>query len=79
MSDQADSLRQLVRAQRQWREHTPPEPPVVVSRPRFPDASLVELGTDTDQPRLRGIGIGVGVFMARAARWAFARTGVRAQ
>ncbi len=77
MSDQADSLRQLVRAQRQWREHTPREPPVVVSRPRFPDASLVELGTDTDRPRPRGIGI--GVFMARAARWAFARTGVRAE
>jgi hypothetical protein len=75
MSDQADSLRQLVRAQRLWREHTPREPPVVVSRPRFPDAFLVERGTDTDRPRLRGIGIGIGVFMARAARWAFARAG----
>ena len=73
MSDQADSLRQLVRAQRQWREHTPREPPLVVSKPRFPYAFLRERGTDTDRPRLRGI----GVFMARAARWAFARTGVR--
>ena len=77
MSDQADSLRQLVRAQHQWREFTPQKQPVVVSRPRFPDAFLAERGTDTDRPRLRGIGIGIGVFMARAARWAFARTGVR--
>jgi len=76
MSDQADSLRQLVRAQRQWREFTLREQPVVVSRPRFPDASTLERGND-DWPRIRGIGI--GVFMARAARWAFARAGVRAE
>jgi len=77
MSDQADSLRQLVRAQRQWRELTLQKQPVVVSRPRFPDASMLERGNDDDRPRIRGNGI--GVFMARAARWACARAGVRAQ
>ena len=74
MCDQADSLRQLVRAQRQWREITRQEQRVVVSRPDFPDASLPPRGTDR---RIRGHGI--GVFMTRAARWAFARAGVRAQ
>jgi len=74
MPDQADSLRQLVRAQRQWREFTPQQQPVVVSRPRFPDASVLERGNDNTRRRVRGI----GVFMARAARWAFARAGVRA-
>jgi len=49
----------------------------VVSRPRFPDASMLERGNDDDRPRIRGNGI--GVFMARAARWAFARAGVRAE
>jgi len=77
MSDQADSLRQLVRAQRQWREYTLREQPVVVSRPRFPDVSMLERGNDADRPRLRGNGI--AVFMARAARWAFALAGVRAE
>jgi len=33
MSDQADSLRQLVRAQRQWREYILREQPVVVTSP----------------------------------------------
>ncbi|MGA7498980.1 MAG: hypothetical protein WBX00_19805 [Isosphaeraceae bacterium] len=81
MSDQADSLRQLVRAQRQWREFTLREQPVVVSRPRFPEASLLECGNDNDndnddRPQTRGNGI--GVVMARVARWAFGRAGVRA-
>ena len=76
MSDQADSLRQLVRAQRQWREFTLQEQPVVVSRPRFPDASMLECGNDNDdRPPIRGNGI--GVVMARVARWAFGRAGVR--
>jgi hypothetical protein len=77
MSDQADSLRQLVRAQRQWREFTPQKHPVVDSRPPFPDDSTRERGSDDDRPRIRGIGL--GVFMARAARWAFARAGVRGE
>jgi hypothetical protein len=77
MSDQADSLRQLVRAQRQWREFTLREQPVVDSRPRFPDASMPERGNDDDRPRIHGKGI--SVFMARAARWAFARAGVRGE
>jgi hypothetical protein len=83
MSDQADSLRQLVRAQRQWREFTLQEQPVVVSRPRFPDASMLECGNDNDndndnddRPQVRGTGI--SVVMARVARWAFGRAGVRA-
>lgn len=77
MSDQADSLRQLVRAQRQWREFTLQEQPAVVSRPRFPDASMLECGNDNDdRPQIRGNGI--GVVMARVARWAFGRAGVRA-
>jgi len=77
MSDQADSLRQLVRAQRQWREFTLQEQPAVVSRPRFPDASMLECGNDNDdRPQIRGNGI--GVVMARVARWALGRAGVRA-
>ncbi len=67
MSDQADSLRQLVRAQRQWREYALREQPVAVSRPRFPE------------PSRRDRGNGIGVLMARAARWAFARGGGRAE
>ena len=78
MSDQADSLRQLVRAQRQWREFTLREQPVVVSRPRFPDASMLECGHDNDDDRPQIRGNGIGVVMARVARWAFGRAGVRA-
>ncbi len=77
MSDQADSLRQLVRAQRQWREYTLQEQPVVVSKPRFPDASKRERGHDEYRSRLPGCGI--ALFMARAARWAFARGGAPAE
>jgi len=77
MSDQADSLRQLVRAQRQWREYALREQPVAVSRPRFPEPSRRDRGSGADRPRRRGNGI--GVLMARAARWAFARSGGRAE
>lgn len=78
MSDQADSLRQLVRAQRQWREFTLQEQPVVVSRPRFPDASGLEYGNDNDDDRPQIRSNGIGVVMARVARWAFGRAGLRA-
>lgn len=77
MSDQADSLRQLVRAQCQWRELALRDRRAVVSSPRLPDASKPTPGDHDDRPRIRPNGI--GVFMVRAARWAFARSGVRAE
>jgi hypothetical protein len=77
MSDQADSLRQLVSAQCQWREHALRDQRADVSSPRLPDASMPTRGNQDDRPRIRGNGI--GVFMARAARWAFARSGVHAE
>lgn len=77
MSDQADNLRQLVRAQRQWRELALQEQSATVSRPRFPDAFPLEQDKVTEgRPRTRGKGI--GVFVARAARWAFGRATARA-
>jgi hypothetical protein len=76
MFDQADSLRRLVMAQRQWRELTLRNQPAAVSRPRLSEASLSARGDDEDRSLVRSTGI--GVFMARAARWAFTRAGVRA-
>jgi hypothetical protein len=76
MFDQADSLRRLVMAHRQWRELTLRDQPAAVSRPRLPEASQPARGRDEDRSLDRGAGI--GVFMARAARWAFTRAGVRA-
>ena len=75
MSDQADSLRQLVRAQRQWRELALRDQHAMASPQRLPDAFMQACGNNNDQPRICGHGL--GLFVARAARWAFARAGVR--
>jgi hypothetical protein len=73
MSDQADSLRQLVRARREWRELTLEELTTPVSRPRPARASFLDGGED-DEGRPPIGGNRVGVLMVRAARWAFGRT-----
>ncbi len=75
VSDQADSLRQLVRAQRQWRELTLRDQRPVDSNPRSLDASQPARCNADDRLRIRGNGI--GVFMARAAHWALARAWAR--
>jgi hypothetical protein len=75
MPDQADGLRRLVRAQRQWVELTPRNRRAAVSRPLLQDPSTP---ARDDNVQLRTRGAGIGVFMARAARWAFARAGVSA-
>ncbi len=75
MSDQADSLRQLVRAQRQWRELALRDEPAMASPQRLRGTFMQACGNNNDRPRIRGRG--VGLFLARAARWAFPRAGVR--
>ncbi len=72
MSDQADSLRQLVRAQRLWREIAPREQPTRLSRTGFPVASMLKRGVENGR-RLPKCGTGVGCLVVRAARWALGR------
>ena len=74
MSDQADSLRQLVRAQRQWREIDLQKQAVTVSRSSLRDGASFDCGNQDRQSRNRRAGI--GGFVARAAWWALTRAGM---
>ncbi len=73
MSDQADSLRQLVRAQRQWREIALQEQTLAVSRSSLRDAPAFD---SDNQDRWSRNPRGIGSFLARAAWWALTRAGV---
>ena len=73
MSDQADNLRQLVRAQRVWRELTLEDPPAPVPRHSARWDALLSGGkSERDRPGER-FG-GVVIFAVRAARWVLGRT-----
>jgi hypothetical protein len=72
MSDQADNLRQLVRARREWRE-TAEEPPVV-SPGTHCSARMSFLAAEArEETRSSLARKGGGLLVALAARWAFAR------
>ena len=73
MSDQADSLRQLVRAQRQWREIASQEQTVAASRSSLRDPPTFDGGNQDCRSRTRR---GIGRFVARAAWWALTRAGM---
>ena len=70
MSDQADNLRQLVRARREWREAAA-EP---LSTPRStPGPFPSEEGRARREILLKPARKGGGLLLALAARWALAR------
>jgi hypothetical protein len=69
MSDQADNLRQLVRARREWREAADP-----LDTPRsVPGPSLAAEGQVRREIRPKPPRKGGGLLLALAARWALAR------
>ncbi len=72
MSDQADNLRQLVRAQRLWREIALAEQPVDASRTSFPNRPRHDCGIGVNR-RFEQRGWGIGLLLVRAARRAFGR------
>ncbi len=76
MSDQADSLRQLVRAQRQWRELALQEQSAALASGPFAKSAMPQLRT-AGHDRPSGPGHAVGQFVGRAVRWAVGRRGVR--
>jgi hypothetical protein len=70
MSDQADNLRQLVRARREWREAAA-EPPVT---PRStPGPLLSAVGQARREVLPKPARRGGGLLVTLAARWALAR------
>ena len=73
MSDQADNLRQLVRAKRVWRELTLEDPPAPVERHSATWDNLLSGGMrERARPGTRAGG--AVVFAVRAARWVFGRS-----
>jgi hypothetical protein len=74
MSDQADNLRQLVRARRQWREIGLEVLSSPARQPR-PRRALLIAGDKSSKSDGRADGKLTGQFLTLAARWAWGRIG----
>jgi hypothetical protein len=72
MSDQADNLRQLVRARREWRESALEELPPPVNEPRSA-RSLFLIRRECEDPRRRAGAKRDGLLVTLVARWALGR------
>jgi hypothetical protein len=73
MSDQADNLRQLVRAQRVWRELTLQDSPTPVVRPSAPWDTLHSAEKDRREDQTGERFRGVLKFVGRVIAWVFDR------